>query len=77
MAEFKPPVDAKWFFAMMSMVPYSVLLLPVLGCGAAMTSMMLEIPRREVNIRRVERATLAFWMSMAVLLSTHSASVLA
>jgi hypothetical protein len=58
-------------------IPYSILLLPVLGCGAAVTSMMLDIPRKEVNIRRVERATLAFWMSMAVILSTQSANMLA
>ena len=50
---------------------YSILLLPVIGCGAAMSRLMIDIVRRETSKQRVERALLAFWMCMAVLMSAH------
>ncbi len=56
---------------MWSWIPNSIMLLPALGIGAAVTSMTLALPRREANIRRVERAMLAFWMSLAILIAVH------
>ena len=46
-------------------------MLPAFVVGAAVTSMALALPRREVNIRRVERAMMVFWASMAILMSAH------
>ena len=58
---------------MLLVLPYSMLLLPVLCCGGAMSRMMVELVRRESSKQRVERALLAFWMCIAVLVSTHFA----
>ena len=54
-------------------LPYSMLLVPVIACGGAMTSLLVDLVRRETSKQRVERALLAFWMCMAILISAHFA----
>ncbi|MEO0617801.1 MAG: hypothetical protein AAFZ01_00820 [Pseudomonadota bacterium] len=58
---------------MIDIATYVMLLVPVLACGGAMTRMMIECVRREASKLRVERALLAFWMCIAVLMSVHAA----
>jgi len=55
---------------------YALLLLPVICCGGAMSQMMVDLVRREASKQRVERALLAFWMCMAILMSTHATETL-
>ena len=59
-----------------STATYVMLLLPVLASGGAMSRMMIELMRREASRRRVERALVAFWLSLAILLSVHGAHAL-
>lgn len=60
-------------FEMPFTLPYAVMLLPVIACGGALSTLLVDMVRREDSKQRVERALLAFWMCMAVLMSTHFA----